>query len=46
MRHVIFDQLTPFPCAIGEVKYYKCDVTDPAAIAEVAKKVRAEVSTP
>lgn len=27
----------------GEVKYYKCDVTDPAAIAEVAKKVRAEV---
>ena len=26
------------------VKYYKCDITDPKAIAEVAKKVREEVS--
>lgn len=27
-----------------DVKWYKCDVTDPAAIAEVAKRVRTEVS--
>ncbi|KAM0788279.1 hypothetical protein ACM66B_001426 [Microbotryomycetes sp. NB124-2] len=29
-----------------EVKFYKCDVTDASAIAEVAKKVRAEVGEP
>ncbi|GAA5858576.1 hypothetical protein JCM1840_001266 [Sporobolomyces johnsonii] len=28
------------------VKYYRCDVTDPKAIAEVAKKVRAEIGQP
>ncbi|GJN87277.1 hypothetical protein Rhopal_000225-T1 [Rhodotorula paludigena] len=28
------------------VKYYKCDITDAAAIAEVAKQVRAEVGEP
>ncbi|GAA5905386.1 SDR family oxidoreductase [Sporobolomyces salmoneus] len=28
------------------VKYYKCDITDPKAIAEVAKKVRAEIGEP
>ncbi|CEQ41848.1 SPOSA6832_03603 [Sporobolomyces salmonicolor] len=28
------------------VKYYRCDVTDPRAIAEVAKKVRAEIGEP
>ena len=31
-------------CASENVKYYKCDVTDPAQIAEVAKRVRADVS--
>ncbi|ORY88826.1 hypothetical protein BCR35DRAFT_288643 [Leucosporidium creatinivorum] len=29
-----------------DVKWYKCDVTDPAAIAEVAKRVRAELGHP
>ncbi|GAA5889944.1 hypothetical protein JCM16303_004358 [Sporobolomyces ruberrimus] len=28
------------------VQYYKCDITDPKAIAEVAKKVRAEIGQP
>ncbi|BGP30464.1 hypothetical protein JCM10296v2_002219 [Rhodotorula toruloides] len=28
------------------VHYYKCDITDPAAIAEVAKKIRADVGNP
>ncbi|BGP38484.1 hypothetical protein JCM10450v2_002432 [Rhodotorula kratochvilovae] len=28
------------------VKYYKCDITDPAAIAEVAKKIRADLGHP
>lgn len=28
---------------VGNVKFYTCDVTDPKAIAEVAKRVRADV---
>lgn len=34
---------THLPPFADGVKYYKCDITDAAAIAEVAKQVRAEV---
>ena len=30
-------------CSIGNVNFYKCDVTDPAAIHAIALKIRAEV---
>ncbi|GAA5833542.1 hypothetical protein JCM5353_007956 [Sporobolomyces roseus] len=41
----VLDMAPPTYNAKG-VKYYKCDITDPKAIAEVAKKVREEIGQP
>ncbi|GAA6062654.1 hypothetical protein JCM10212_003466 [Sporobolomyces blumeae] len=38
--------MAPPTYSAKSVKYYKCDITDPKAIAEVAKKVRAEIGKP
>lgn len=35
-----------FACEASNVHYYKCDITSPATINEVATRIRAEVGAP